>query len=203
MGTTSRILWLDTVESTNSALAAQVFSLDNLSVIAARFQTAGRGQGDHRWHSRAGENLTFSALLCYGPSTAPLAAADALVITHTASLALRRFLAGQGIPARIKWHNDIYVGDRKIAGMLIENKLDGAMITRSIVGIGLNVNQTEFPADLPNPTSLALQTGKRYDVEQTLDAFLPYLREAFEQSCTPEGRVVLREEFEKYLFYKV
>ena len=63
MGTSSRILWLDTVESTNSALAAQVFSLDNLSVIAARFQTAGRGQGDHRWHSRAGENLTFSAAL--------------------------------------------------------------------------------------------------------------------------------------------
>ena len=87
--------------------------------------------------------------------------------------------------------------------MLIENKLDGSMITRSIVGIGLNVNQTEFPADLPNPTSLALQTGQRYDVEKTLEDFLPYLREAFEQSCTPEGRAVLREEFEKYLFYKV
>jgi BirA family biotin operon repressor/biotin-[acetyl-CoA-carboxylase] ligase len=203
MGTSSRILWLDTVESTNSTLAAQVFSLDNLSVIAARFQTAGRGQGDHRWHSHAGENLTFSVLFCYGPQTAPLAAADALVITHTASVALRRFLESQGVAARIKWHNDIYVGDRKIAGMLIENKLEGQMIVRSIVGIGLNVNQTDFPADLPNPTSLSLQTGKKYDTEKTLEALLPFLEEAFSQSSTPEGRVVLREEFEKYLFYKV
>ena len=203
MATSSRILWLDTVDSTNSVLAGHISELDNLSVVAARFQTAGRGQGDHKWHSRAGENLTFSVLLRYGPETAPLAAADALVITWTVSLALRRFLAGMGLAARIKWHNDIYVGDRKIAGMLIENKLEGQMIVRSIVGIGLNVNQTDFPADLPNPTSLSLQTGKKYDTEKTLEALLPFLEEAFSQSSTPEGRVVLREEFEKYLFYKV
>lgn len=202
MATSSRILWLDTVDSTNNALAGQIPALDNLSVIAARFQTAGRGQGDHKWHSRAGENLTFSVLLRYGPETAPLAVSDALVITWTASLALRRFLAGMGIAARIKWHNDIYVGDKKICGMLIENRLEGEFIVRSIVGIGLNVNQTEFPADLPNPVSLAQLTGKRYSVEQTLEAFLPYLDEAFAQSCTPEGRVLLGEEFNRYLFYK-
>ena len=202
MGTTSRILWLDTVDSTNSVLAARISEFDNLSVVAARFQTAGRGQGDHKWHSRAGENLTFSVLLRYGPETAPLAASDALVITWTVSLALRRFLAGMGLAARIKWHNDIYVGDDKICGMLIENKLEGEKIVRSIVGIGLNVNQTEFPADLPNPVSLALLTGEHYDVAQTLEAFLPYLAEAFAQSCTPDGRALLREEFNRYLFYK-
>ena len=78
------------------------------------------------------------------------------------------YLASRGIQARIKLPNDIYVGDRKICGMLIENILDGPNIDKSIIGIGLDVNQTDFPDDLPNPVSMAQLTGREYPIEEEL-----------------------------------
>ena len=195
------IRWYDTVESTNDEARRLIEGLDNLSVIAARCQTAGRGQGDHKWHSLPGENLTFSVVLKFGENgLAPLAARDALLITETITLALRLYLEEKDITVRIKWPNDIYAGDRKICGILIENILQGQDVASSIVGIGLNLNQTEFPADLPNPVSIALLTGSSYDPAAELLRFHAILSECAEKTNTAEGRRYLDDCFKEYVF---
>lgn len=198
----AQITWFDVVESTNDEVRKRIGSIDNLSVIAARYQTAGRGQGDHKWHSRSGENLTFTVHLKFGGEggLAPLAVKDSLLITETVTLALRLYLEDKGIHARIKWPNDIYVGDKKICGILIENILDGAYVSSCIAGIGLNLNQMEFPSDLPNPVSIAQLTDKQYDGETELELFCKFLSECAEYTNTAEGRRYLDDIFNQYMF---
>ena len=164
-----KVVWLDTIDSTNAVVLRRVAELDNMSVIAAREQTAGRGQRGNTWTSAPGENLTFTVLL-KGDFTSE----DLVRLNMAAAVAVRNFLRAEGADAVIKWPNDIYVGKRKICGMLIENRLGPSGSTVSAVGIGINLNQTEFPPDLPNPTSLRLQTGLRYDPESALQAFLAF-----------------------------
>ena len=162
------IFWLESTDSTNYALRARLSELDNLSIVAAREQTAGRGQGTHTWFATPGRNLTFTILYRFG-TACPLAASDAILITQVTTLALRDYLLANGVEARIKWPNDIWVGDRKICGILIENSLEGASVRESIVGIGLNLNETGWPAELPNPVSLTELTGKTYRLEAELE----------------------------------
>ena len=195
----SHILWLETADSTNHALRERLGALDNLSVIAAREQTAGRGQGTHTWFATPGENLTFSILYRFG-GVCSLAAADALLITQVTTLALRDYLLGKGVAARIKWPNDIWVGERKICGILIENIVEGGQVRESIVGIGLNVNETLWPADLPNPVSLRELTGRSYILEEELLALHKEIRRRFGMLASPDGRRSLQEEFGKYMF---
>ena len=172
MGNTWHIKWFPTLESTNSEALDHISAYDNLSVVAAREQTAGRGQRGNRWLSQAGENLTFSLVL----KPSGLVAADQMQLTALAAVAVRSYLLSEGIPARIKWPNDIYVGDRKICGMLIENSLEGPRIRHSVIGIGLNVNQRTFPPGLLNPTSMALCTRKTYSPEEELPRLLSFFR---------------------------
>jgi len=195
----AQILWLETADSTNHVLRERMAELDNLSVIAAREQTAGRGQGTHTWFSTPGENLTFSILYRFG-AVGTLAASDALLITQVTTLALRDYLLGHGVQARIKWPNDIWVEDRKICGILIENILEGGLVRESIVGIGLNVNETGWPAELPNPVSLRELTGRRYSPEEELLALHKEIRRRFGMLASPDGRKSLQEEFGKYMF---
>ncbi len=195
----AQILWLETADSTNHVLRERMARLDNLSVIAAREQTAGRGQGTHTWFSTPGENLTFSILYRFG-AVGTLAASDALLITQVTTLALRDYLLGHGVQARIKWPNDIWVEDRKICGILIENILEGGLVRESIVGIGLNVNETGWPAELPNPVSLRELTGRRYSPEEELLALHKEIRRRFGMLASPDGRKSLQEEFGKYMF---
>ena len=158
-----QIIWYDTVDSTNAEVLRRAAELEHLSVIAAREQTAGRGQRGNKWTSAPGENLTFTVLVKHNGLLVRL--------NMAAAVAVRNFLRSEGVDAVIKWPNDIYVGRRKICGMLIENKLvpDG---TVSAVGIGLNLNQTEFPPSLLNPTSLKLLTGRETDPETALERFM-------------------------------
>ena len=153
------IIWLDTVESTNEYVKMHIPTLDNLSVVAAAAQTAGKGQGDHKWLSEPGMNLTFSILLKEEQlkSIHPNAQFTISAITATS---LVETLAKYGIEAKIKWPNDIYVGDRKICGTLIENSIRSNRFTWSIIGIGLNVNQQFFDPSLPNPTSMIKECPK-------------------------------------------
>ncbi|MBR5924327.1 MAG: biotin--[Bacteroidales bacterium] len=196
------IEWLDCTDSTNLDVRRRLHTLDNLSVIAARFQTAGRGQGDHIWVSPEAENLTFSLLMRFGEGgLSPLPAMEAVRITHTATLALHSFLAEEGVEARIKWPNDIWVGDRKICGMLIENILDGANVACSIVGIGLNLNQKEFDPSLPNPVSLYQLTGCTYPLETTLIRLYKEICRRAAQLDTSDGRYELERNFNKYVFH--
>ena len=166
---------MDSVDSTNKEVRRRLDSLDNMSVISATEQTAGRGQGDHTWHSRPGQNLTFTVLLKFS-DIGVLPARDAGRINDFVTSSLLAYLDSRGIEARIKLPNDIYVKDKKICGMLIENILDGPNIGKSIIGIGLDVNQTDFPEDLPNPVSMAQITGRSYTLEEELARLLAEMR---------------------------
>ena len=190
------IIWLSTTESTNRAVRDAICRLDNLSVIAAVEQTAGRGQGTHTWHSTPGKNLTFTML--YKPANLP--AASILTITCAVTLGIRDYLSGHGIEAAIKWPNDIWVGDKKICGILIENTLEQGRVSNSIIGIGFNLNETDWPAELPNPVSLANLTGKQYSCRPELESLAQKIRRRFSLAETDGGRKKLQEEFGKYVF---
>ena len=168
------IYHLDTVSSTNDiARGAEYHDGD---IIWADFQTAGRGQRGHSWESRKGENLTFSVVL--EPTFVPIA--EQFAVSEVVALSLVDMLADYGIEARIKWTNDIYVGDRKLVGILIEHSLASATLRRTIVGVGINVNQTEFDPSLPNPVSMAQLLGRQLDAEEVLQNFLAYLQRNYE-----------------------
>ena len=195
----AHILWLETADSTNSELRRRIAGLDNLSIVAAREQTAGRGQGTHTWFSTPGRNLTFSILYRFGDAYA-LAASDAILITQVTTLAIRDYLLGHGVRARIKWPNDIWVEDRKICGILIENTLESGMVHESIVGIGLNLNETGWPPELPNPVSLRELTGREYAPDAELTALEKEIRRRFGLLASPDGRCSLQEEFGRFMF---
>ena len=195
----AQIIWLDEADSTNRVLRERLQGLDNLSIVAAVSQTAGRGQGTHTWYASPGENLTFSILYRFEGSCR-VAVADILYVTQLTTLALRDYLLGHGVEARIKWPNDIWVADRKICGILIENILEEGFLRESIVGIGLNLNESGWPADLPNPVSLHELTGKRYDARAELCRLEKEIRRRFAFLGSDDGRKSLQEEFGKYMF---
>ena len=147
-----RIMWLERVDSTNNEARRHISDIDNLSVVSALSQTAGRGQRGNTWTSNAGENLMFSIVL----KSPALMAEDHFALNEISALSVADFLSTYGIKAEIKWPNDIYVGEKKICGILIENSFRGKMISSSIIGIGLNINQRNFNVNLPNPTSMVL-----------------------------------------------
>ena len=196
------IIWHDRVDSTNSLALRQISTLDNLSVLAAREQTAGRGQRGNRWLSRPGENLTFSLVLRFGEGGfPPLAAKQACRINILAPVAVRDFLREDGCDCRIKWPNDVFAGGKKICGILVENGLGGGKIVHSVIGIGINMNQRVFD-DLANATSLSCMTGKQYDLHASLEkvvakleAWLPALRDG-------DAYAALRREYDAALFLK-
>ena len=164
------IIWLERVDSTNDEARRHISEIDNLSVVSALEQTKGRGQRGNRWSSQPGENLTFSLVV----KDFRIKANEQSAISQATSLSLVDLLSRHEIKARIKWPNDIYAGDEKICGILIENSLKGLEIDWSIIGIGLNVNQTAFPEDLPNPTSMKLCTGNSnpYNTREILEEFM-------------------------------
>ena len=193
-----RIKWFGELDSTNNELLRHIRDYDNLSVIAAVSQTAGRGQRGNRWLSKPGDNLTFSLLL--RPEKLPVR--EVMALTCLATLAVRDTLRDEGVPAVIKWPNDIYVGKRKICGMLVENGLDGANIAWSVIGIGINLNQTVFPGGVLNPTSLKRLTGKTYDPVSFLENLCHGLEARLPGLATPETRKALRDAYERDLFQK-
>lgn len=146
-------------------------------IIVAERQTAGRGQRGHRWESAEQQNLTFTLVL----EPTFLEPARQFLLSEAVALGVRDMLSEYGITARIKWTNDIYVGDRKIAGILIEHKLQGAAIARTIAGIGLNVNQMAFSADLPNPISMRQTRHFEFDREEVLACLGSHLMARYEQ----------------------
>lgn len=136
------------------------------AVIAVN-QTAGRGQRGRVWNSTPGENLTFSVVL----EPVFLPASRQFLLSEVFALAVAETLEEFGVRASIKWTNDVYTGDRKICGMLIEHDLRGGNLSRTVAGIGINVNQTEFPEWVPNPASIALETGVKHDTMEVFAVF--------------------------------
>lgn len=146
---------LDATASTNTYVAENSPRLRNLTMVTARRQSAGRGQRGNVWESEPGKNLTFSIL--YRPISFP--AIRQFSISEAVALGITDALASFGIEAEVKWPNDIYVGNKKICGILIEHSIMGREIMHSIAGAGLNVNQEQFLSDAPNPVSMCILLG--------------------------------------------
>ncbi|MBE0662747.1 MAG: biotin--[acetyl-CoA-carboxylase] ligase [Bacteroidales bacterium] len=177
----SPIIHVQSVSSTNTH-AAEVISRNeavNGMVINALEQTEGKGQNQNRWESRAGENLTFSIVV--QPTGLP--SSKQFLLNKMASLALKDFVQAHLTDSdiRIKWPNDIYCNNRKIAGILINNTILGEKITWTILGVGINVNQTVFLSDAPNPVSLKMISGIHYDLELCLKMLCHYIEIRFKQ----------------------
>ncbi len=168
------IYHFDELTSTNDEAQKECYHHGDM-IIAER-QSAGRGQRGNKWISGEGLNLTLSAIFVPTEIEAP----KQFLISQATALALCDTLRQYGIEAHIKWTNDIYIGDKKIAGILIENSLGEGVVTRSIVGIGLNVNQIEFDPTLPNPTSMSRATIKEFDREDVAQRLRDALLARFE-----------------------
>lgn len=192
----SGIKWFESLASTNNEAKKHITDYDNLSVIATIEQSAGRGQGTHTWYTTPGKNLTFT--IVFNPENLP--ASEALYLTRITTLSLLSYLAARGVRARIKWPNDIWVEDKKICGILIENILEGNLVHNSIIGIGLNINESGWPEDLPNPVSLGELTGKSYDIHEELEAFYKEFCRHAQMLSSEDGRKYLCKNFEENVF---
>ncbi len=163
MITNKNFIFSSEVESTNNYANQLVLSkaAEEGTVVLAQHQKKGRGQQGNSWESEAGKNLLASIILF--PDFLP--AARQFYLSKIASLALVDFLNTETSDISVKWPNDIYIKNKKVAGILIENAILGQNLSSSILGIGLNLNQEKFISDAPNPVSLKQITGKVYDIE--------------------------------------
>jgi BirA family biotin operon repressor/biotin-[acetyl-CoA-carboxylase] ligase len=202
-----KIIHIDETDSTNRWLKehsdSSLVSLSDVAkepslCVVADYQTAGKGCGTNSWESERGKNLTFSVML--HPVEIP--ASGQFRISEAVSVALCTTLEAYIYnKVEIKWPNDIYVGDQKICGILIENRLQGTTIMDSIVGIGLNVNQQTFRSDAPNPVSMYQLVGHEMDRTALLDAFLKALDEAMDSETVGtdyRSRLYRRDGFYDY-----
>lgn len=164
-------------------------------VVWAGQQTAGRGQRGHKWLGGEGENLMFTAI--FEPRFLP--PVRQFLFSEAVALALVDAMREWGIEAKIKWTNDIYVGDSKLAGILIEHRLVRGELARSIAGIGLNVNQTVFDNSLPNPVSMAQISGRQFDCREVLDSVAEKLQQRYMQLRQGEAGA-LQEEYRNTLY---
>lgn len=151
-------------ETTSTNDLAKRDNFHHGDTIWAWYQSAGRGQRGNRWSGGVGDNIAFTILL----EPKFVVASDQFIISQVVALSLVEVLEEYGIESKIKWTNDIYIGEYKVAGVLIENSLRDGVVARSAIGIGVNINQIEFDTELPNPTSMAIVTGRRFDREEVL-----------------------------------
>jgi BirA family transcriptional regulator, biotin operon repressor / biotin---[acetyl-CoA-carboxylase] ligase len=162
----------DRINSTNIFLNNLTVSsnCDEGLVVSSENQTHGRGYGKNIWESEPKKNLLFSVLL--KPDF--LSAENQFYLSMVVSLALYRTIEKiiGTKKLKIKWPNDIYYENKKMAGILIENTIAGLSISKSIIGVGLNVNQTTFSKEIPNPISIKNIIGIETEKDQILDIFL-------------------------------
>lgn len=197
MNDNPQILRFDSLASTN--LMLKQLNDDNplpeFSVVITDHQTAGRGQPGNKWESEKGKNLTFSFII--RPDF--LDVREQFRITQVVTVAMMDLLSSMAANITIKWPNDIYAGDKKMAGILIENSLVGSHINSSIIGIGLNLNQEAFTSDAPNPVSLKQITGVTYDINQMMNAYMNCFINRYAQ-WLEEGDAVLTDDYFKQLY---
>lgn len=161
--------------STSTLLREQYTdSLPHLYTIRTDFQTAGRGQAGNSWESEDGKNLLFSALLRYDNIQATQQWRLSLLVSVTLWEVLANYLPQESLS--IKWPNDIYFNDKKLVGILIENCLSGQYVGYSIIGIGLNVNQTIWRSSAPNPISMKEIMQQEYDAETLMNEWITAIR---------------------------
>ena len=167
-------MFVASIDSTNTLMRQLIAEGNPPEFIRAGYQTAGRGQTGNGWQSEEGKNLLCSIIL---PPKQNIFELNVVV-----SVAVQRLL---GEEFTIKWPNDIYWQDKKVAGILIENAIIGNEVKYSIAGIGLNVNQTEWQAGAPNPISLKQITGRDYDIDDLMQRLLNEVHKAQREDVWP------------------
>jgi BirA family biotin operon repressor/biotin-[acetyl-CoA-carboxylase] ligase len=163
----SKLIFFENLPSTNTH-TVNILKRENLpegTIVYTNYQSAGRGQTGHSWESEDSKNLLISILLF----PAILNPADQFYISMTISLGICDFLLRFIPDCSIKWPNDIYVNNDKIAGILLESSITGNQIEYTVAGIGININQEKFSGALPNPVSLRLLSRHCYDLKSCLD----------------------------------
>ena len=161
---------VEETDSTSREIVRRIEELKNgkIEVLLAGYQTAGRGQQGNSWESERGKNLLFSLMLW--PEGVEVKRQFRL--SQVMAVAVAEALAEYADGFSIKWPNDIYYGDRKMSGTIIETTWAGDMVERCVLGVGINVNQREFHSDAPNPVSLCQVLGREVDCEELLDKVL-------------------------------
>ncbi|MEG2759186.1 MAG: biotin--[acetyl-CoA-carboxylase] ligase [Rikenellaceae bacterium] len=189
-----KLIYRESALSTNDC----VRELDEaLTLVYVGEQRKGRGQRGNTWESEPHKNLTFSILL--KPTFLP--AEKQFELSMIVSLSIVATLERYGLHPLIKWPNDIYIGDKKICGILIENDIcSSGLLSRSIVGIGLNVNQKYFLSDAPNPTSIFNEIGKENKIEDVLDVFSEEFTKLYDIFST--SQITNLEDIYSSLLYK-
>lgn len=198
---------LQTVESSNNYAMAQIHVqlAHHGTVYFAHEQTAGKGQRSKSWTTEKGANIAMSIVI----DPRPLLPSQQFQLSATIANAVHEFFSSYaGDETAIKWPNDIYWRDRKAAGILIENVIgkdettgQGGQWIRAVVGIGININQTKFPDDIPNPVSLKQITGKNYD-PVSLGRELCGLLESSLSSLYQQGFEVVLNSYNSNLYQK-
>lgn len=187
----SHVIQYEKVSSTNTVASALLRESNPAegTVITAAYQESGRGQAGNRWESEPGSNLLMSVIL-YPVTVKPV---EQFVISQMISLAVHDLVSLHTSEASIKWPNDIYVRDDKIAGILIENSIMGDVVGSTVAGIGLNVNQTVFRGGAPNPVSLALVTGFSHDLPAVTSRLYDMLDRRYKMILSGETSALSRE----------
>lgn len=166
------------------------------TVISAVHQTAGRGQIGSSWETEPALNLTLSVILY--PSFLP--PQQQFSLTQAVALSVRDLITRYTEKAvKVKWPNDIYIGDGKVAGILIQTTLSQKGFQNCVVGTGINVNQEQFSPLLPNPTSLLLETGKTFELHQLAEEYCQSLEQRYLQLKKGLGRAI-GEEYLQHLY---
>lgn len=195
----NRIIQLESIDSTNNYAVSLTGSdrPEEGTVVWAREQTAGRGQGNNRWQSEPGRNLTFTIILY----PAWLSPENQFLLNKAIALGVLGFVSEYADHASIKWPNDICIGTRKVSGILIENRLRGSWFDSSIVGIGINLNQTGFDPGLPNAISLAQLIHRELDPAEALQGVCKSIDLQWEQLIAGEFARISNNYNTSLLFY--
>lgn len=194
---TPNIIRLELIDSTNNFLKALKTQeqLPDFTYVQANFQTAGKGQRGNFWEAENNKNLLFSVLL--RPTELPII--KHFILSEIVSLALTATLRQFSEEFKIKWPNDIYWKESKVAGILIENDLEGMQIKESVIGIGLNVNQVKFSPTVPNPVSIHSITYKEQNLDDILLEF-HYQLEHYLEMLTDKAYDNIAKEYQSILF---
>ena len=165
-------------------------------VLYSYIQSAGKGQIGRKWYSGVHKNMTFSLQM----GIHQLLARDQFHLNMIISLGLRDWIAHiLGDEVTIKWPNDIYIKNKKLAGILVQNTLSEQYISKTLVGIGININETEFPSELPNPISFQQITGSGFDINALFANMLHYLGKRF-QFYDEQSFVNLQKQYTSKLY---